>query len=134
MRTRGRKTPRLEPLFLRDIPGWPGYRISGDGAHIIGFSGRSLVQVPDYQGYLRVRLYFFDWESGGRRRKWVRVARLVAFTFIGPPPHPDWEVAHNDDVRDHNHHENLSWLPHHLNMAQRWAGWQRAKRKKRCVE
>jgi HNH endonuclease len=47
------------------------------------------------------------WASG----KAIRAAahRLVAFAFLGEPPSPKHEVAHNDGVPWHNHYTNLRW-------------------------
>lgn len=45
------------------------------------------------------------------------IHRLVAMTFIGPPPSPRHEVAHNNGDRDNNAVSNLRWATHAENVA-----------------
>lgn len=63
---------------------------------------------PDKDGYLKVTL------SGGNRklRIYIRVARLVASTFIGEPPEDmlDSTINHIDGNILNNHYSNLEWM------------------------
>lgn len=45
--------------------------------------------------------------------------RLVATTWIGPPPSPIHEVAHSDGSRTNNHWRNLRWATPAENQADR---------------
>ena len=52
-------------------------------------------------------------------RKYRSFHRLVALTFLGPPPSPKSVVCHYDGVRDNNAVENLRWATQADNMADR---------------
>jgi hypothetical protein len=41
----------------------------------------------------------------------LKVARLVAHAFHGPPPQPDWVVAHNNADALDDRAANLAWVP-----------------------
>ncbi|AXV72811.1 hypothetical protein CJO75_01120 [Ralstonia solanacearum] len=45
------------------------------------------------------------------------IHRLVALTFLGPPPSRQHEVAHNDGNRANNIVTNLRWATHAENVA-----------------
>lgn len=45
------------------------------------------------------------------------IHRLVALTFLGPPPTALHEVAHNDGDRNNNAVANLRWVTHAENVA-----------------
>lgn len=45
------------------------------------------------------------------------IHRLVALSFLGPPPSPLHEVAHNDGDRNNNALTNLRWATHAENVA-----------------
>lgn len=45
----------------------------------------------------------------GSRGRTIPVHKLVAETFLGPPPSPAHEVAHGDGNRRNNAASNLSW-------------------------
>lgn len=97
---------------VRDVHGFPGYRVSDQGAvyserRARGLTGpwREMRPSTDAKGYLGLTLC-----SPDRRRK-VRVHRLVAETFI---PNPDGLpcVRHlNGDPQD-NRACNLAWGTH----------------------
>ena len=66
-------------------------------------SGYVLVGRPTHDGYLKYSLY-----KGGRYRH-VSGHRLVALTFLGPPPFPKAHVAHQDGDGKNNCLSNLRW-------------------------
>lgn len=93
----------------RAISGYDGYEISDQGQvrclRPIGSRNppkepRFLKSSTGTNGYLRVKLGL-----GGPTKS---VHRLVAETFIGPPP-PGYEVAHGNGDRLDNRLCNLSW-------------------------
>jgi hypothetical protein len=57
-------------------------------------------------GYLQVHLYGTE---GRKARKCMRVHRLVAEAFLGPPPYPEAVVMHKDDNVTNNKATNLEW-------------------------
>jgi hypothetical protein len=63
-------------------------------------------------GYLLVRLS--DMTNG--RQQTAKVHRLVCEAFHGPAPSWDYEVAHDDHVRDNNAASNLRWTIHRDNI------------------
>ena len=95
---------------VRDVPGFPGYRVSDLGIvyserRARGLTGpwRALRPSTDAKGYLGLTLC-----ADGYRRRKVRIHRLVAETFI---PNPDVLpcVRHlNGDPQD-NRATNLAW-------------------------
>lgn len=89
----------------RDIPGYPGYRVSSDG-RVRGkrFPDRDL--RPSANGnstHLHVALF------GPNGRREMRVHAAVALAFIGPKP--DWAecIRHLNDVPTDNRVENLAY-------------------------
>lgn len=102
----------------REIPDWPEYEVSEDGAvrRVAGGlgsrKGRRLRAWRNVQtGYFCVQL----WREN--RRKGMTVHRLVALAFLGRPPSEKYVVAHIDGSRDNNHHANLRWATQKENMA-----------------
>jgi hypothetical protein len=55
-------------------------------------------------GYRQFKLCTFD-----GRQELVRANRLVAETFLGPPPSDEHQAAHNDGVKLNNCAGNLRW-------------------------
>ena len=52
--------------------------------------------------------------------KKIRVYRLVALAFIGPPPTPKHEVAHNDGDPSNSNVANLRWATRKENYSDRY--------------
>ena len=65
--------------------------------------GRALAKVVTAAGYYAVTL------TNGKRKVQILIHRLVAQTFIGPPPHQDAHVLHGDGSRTNNYVGNLRW-------------------------
>lgn len=77
----------------------------------------ALLATPVHDtGYLVVTL--------GKHNRMQLVHRLVAWTFLGPPPRPRDEVDHLDFDRANDYVGNLRWLPKVHNA---WR-WKRAER------
>lgn len=83
------------------------YLINSEG-HILSKYNNSL-RIPnsDRDGYLRVFLQTTNGSSTSQR-----IATLVAYTFIGPPPDDmdDPTVDHIDCDKENNHYTNLRWM------------------------
>jgi hypothetical protein len=94
----------------RACPGFPDYEVSecGDVRRASGSRTRRrgwrLRGFIDSDGYIRYALL------DAAKVKRVAIAhRLVAEAFIGPPPSPSHEAAHNNGSRISNHYSNLRW-------------------------
>jgi hypothetical protein len=101
----------------RIITGLPDYEISNSGrvrrrTSAGGtWAGRPLRGYIDAGGYVLFRLR----RDGGS--KMYRAHRLVLLAFVGPPPDPSDDGAHNDGNRRNNHISNLRWATRTSNMA-----------------
>lgn len=84
------------------------YYISEDGQIWSEYKKDYLSPTKDKDGYLKIRL------SGGSRDKKIdaRIATLVAWSFIGPPPKnmQDPTINHIDGNIINNHFTNLEWM------------------------
>ncbi len=105
----------LQATVWREVCGWPGYRVSSNGAvescwqrrgksgnYVQGNTWHPLRGGKDKDGYRKVILC-----QRGRRR-YVRVAVLVAEAFLGPRP-VGMNVAHNNGVNTDDRYWNLRW-------------------------
>lgn len=90
----------------------PGYFVSDDGSVSSERMGdrREMRPFANRHGHQRVTL-----RVGGRTVK-EYVHRLVAVTFIGPPPSPRHEVRHLDGDPTNNAADNIAWGTHAENM------------------
>lgn len=96
------------------IPGFPGYRISDCGD--VSRNGKTLRPcVLKRGGYLAVSL----WRDGKGYTRTLN--RLVALSFIGPPPTPLHHAAHNDGNKAHNTISNIAWKTKRENEADKIA-------------
>ena len=106
----------IEQVQYRDIPAYPGYRAGDDGSiwschPRIGRPPKNKplqdtwfrMKTNSRNGYLHVVLY----SNGTPRTK--RVQRLVLEAFVGPPPTPTHQAAHNNNVREDCRLANLRW-------------------------
>lgn len=88
----------------RDIKGWEGvYAISNFGRVYSYRNDLYLAQIPNQDGYLRVRL------SNNGFRKMEFIHRLVALHFIDNPDKKP-QVNHKDENRQNNRVDNLEWV------------------------
>jgi hypothetical protein len=112
----------LEGEIWKDVVGYEGYQVSNLGriksldkrVNVSGFlkypttkirKGKILRQSKDKDGYLKVALF------KDREKKYLRVHRIVAMTFI-PNPENKKTVDHKNTIVDDNRVENLSWMTH----------------------
>lgn len=107
----------------KKIPGWPGYAASNKGRI------KSLERRLPHNFYADVMMLWKEkilkpgsWKSGHLfvvlpGQKCESVHRLVARTFIGPPPFRGALVCHKDDDPKHNRPKNLKWGTQKQNMA-----------------
>jgi len=100
-------------VTFKDIPGFPGYRISDTGVvqskrHRNGKPScewRVLKLWINNEGYYNV-----DLRSAVRNRNKVKVHRLVLLAFCGPPPSDaKYYACHRNGIRTDNRLENLYW-------------------------
>lgn len=100
----------------RAIEGFPSYSVSDLGrvrrdTPAAGTrAGRILKMFKTRDGYLRATIYN---ENGPRA---FSVHRLVALTFIGPPPPDKPEIDHLNCAKTDNRPENLEWVSMPENM------------------
>jgi len=96
---------------MNPIPNYPGYFASIDGTvYTTGRRGKPLGKYPPKclsvyyrNGYKCVKL----WKDG--QRTTCIVGRLVLEAFVGPPPEPDTQARHLNDLRHDNRLSNLAW-------------------------
>ena len=89
------------------------YAVSDKGSVRNKKTRRVVRSHPNGRRYRRVQLCS---DSGPKN---YRVARLVLFTFVGPPPLPGMEAAHKDGRRRNNALANLYWATKEQNTADR---------------
>lgn len=97
---------------VHPIPFAPGYYVSEDGQVFSGKRGafRQLKSWANEHGHRKLRL------SVGGEGVTEYVHRLVAITFIGPPPEIHHEIRHLDGDPTNNAVWNLAWGTHKENM------------------
>lgn len=96
----------------KDIPGYEGrYRISTNGRILSLLSGTLRRDVAAGKGYRCIQL---SDGKGQKHRHYVH--RLVAATFIGPPPFPNAQVNHRNCNKEDNSVGNLEWVSAAENM------------------
>jgi hypothetical protein len=77
-------------------------------------------QATPGKGYFQTTLSIqVDGACGGMAT--VAAHRIVAFTFLGPPPSPFHTVDHLDRTRENNRVDNLAWVDPHKQLANREA-------------
>lgn len=96
----------------RDIPGWPGYRVSKSGVvqtckrtghgNRLSDQWRTMKQADDTRGYKSLGL------KNVTKRTWIQVHVLVLMAWVGPRPE-GMHGCHNDGNKHNNCLENLRW-------------------------
>lgn len=92
---------------MRDIPGYPGYMATADGAIVSVRSGERLeLKARLHRGYCVVTM-----KSGTGKGDRIRrdVHRLVCLAWHGVPIAPRLHVRHLDGVSTNNTSGNLAW-------------------------
>lgn len=101
----------VHELEWRDIPGWPGYRVSKTGVvqsckirNGRGYKStwQTLKQADDTRGYKSLGL------KNVTKRTWIQVHVLVLMAWVSPRP-DGMHGCHNDGDRHNNNLENLRW-------------------------
>lgn len=96
----------------KDIPGYEGlYKINQKGDVYSFFTGKLRKDCIAGKGYKAIQL-----SDGHGKKKKHYVHRLVATTFLGPPPFPNAEVNHINCDKSDNSVENLEWTTFEENM------------------
>ena len=96
----------------RTVYGYGDYEVSSFGrvmrvvARNSGVAGRMLSAKPNNRGYCQVCL------SQGGDKKVLKVHRLVAIAFLGPPFGTRCTVNHRDLDKTNNFVYNLEWISH----------------------
>jgi hypothetical protein len=93
-----------DPGDWREIPEWPGYFASRDGA-VLGRrnGGRPLTPERDRQGYLCYRV------GHPKARRRLQASHAVLLAFVGPRP-TGHQAAHLNGNNQDNRLENLAWV------------------------
>lgn len=87
-----------------DIPGYPGFTITLDGEHIFNPNGKEVSM--SWSCGLKVA-HVRNAEGEDTKQS---VARLMGYTFLGPPDHGIDMIKHIDQARKFdNHIKNLRW-------------------------
>ena len=100
------------PLIYPDIKE-DFYFIEEDGQIYSNYKKDYICPRKDKDGYLQ-----FGFASTiPNKKKYVRIATLVIYTFIGPPPQEmqDPTVNHKDNNILNNHYSNLEWMERSIN-------------------
>lgn len=110
---------KIEELFeytesWRTMAGYPDYEVSNLGRGRNKLTKRILTPEEHYgrdktEPYMRFQI------RHNHANKHIRVNRIVALTFIGPPPEPGMEVDHKDKNRKNNKLRNLQWVTPEVN-------------------
>lgn len=102
----------IEGDDIRPIPFAPGYYVSDDGrVYSEKYGVRRQLKSWLSVGYPTVNLWI------DKRARKHMIHRLMAWTFIGPPPSPAHQVRHMDGIRTNCVVSNLQWGTHAENMA-----------------
>lgn len=95
----------------KTIKGYSSYEVSDEGnvrrrvkAHYFEAGRPVKAQINSGNGY---RCFWLVSDEG--EKKFVRANRLVAIAFLGDPPTPKHQVAHNDGSRTNDQIANLRW-------------------------
>lgn len=86
----------------RDVPGFPGYRVS-DRGRVRGKSGKIMSPQDNGRGYKKVAMR----AGGPPKQRYLH--RVVLQSFLGDPPPGKSQAAHINGDRAGNRLSNLSW-------------------------
>lgn len=111
-------------MIWRQIPEWPDYEISVRGdirrptRTRAGFSG---LRKPYKKAAPRVTPYLYIVLRRPGYKRAIAIHRLVALTYIGPPPFVGAQAAHKDGDSMNNYYRNLIWVTRSENERQKVA-------------
>lgn len=89
----------------RPVVGFEGrYDVSDAGRIRNPRTGLILRLSPDSSGYLGCTL-----RNAPAKAKYMRACQAVVRAFMGPRPHPDWQVAHGPRGQRDDSTANLRW-------------------------
>lgn len=127
--------PECEPwVRYADVPNRPGYKVGTDGSLWTAWAragragGGPVWRIGSEWRRLSCRLvkgrrnpegYVGAILRHSGRRHHVLVHRVMLECFVGPPPGPGYEAAHEDGNQFNNEITNLSWKTHKANMDDR---------------
>ena len=98
--------------IFKDIPGYPGYKISDHG-NLWNMKLKRILESPlNKDGYQRIGL----WNSQVCKKFFIH--RLVAIAFI-PNPEDKPQINHKDGNRTNNNLSNLEWVTNQENITHR---------------
>ena len=96
------------------VPGFDNYAASDAGYLVNLVTGNKLDPNPSKDGYVKITLYSTD------KRKWTkRLSRVIAESFLGPPPGPLYEADHVNSITSDNRACNLMWVTKKENLKKR---------------
>lgn len=99
-------------MQVKQVPGYSAYTITEDGKTITNtITGRVLKLHPqrNTKGVPSGYLYTSLMPDNAYKRVFQGVHRVVALTFLGPPPIGKPWVNHKDGNKANNHVSNLEW-------------------------
>lgn len=117
--TRGINVSQTTEMQWRVCPRFPDYEVSecGDMRRATAIENRPagyrLTGFVNVGGYLAYAVTM----PGETRNRSVPAYRLVAEAFLGPPPTPKHEVAHNNGSKVSAHYTHLRWATRQENHA-----------------
>lgn len=107
----------MKEVVWKEIPSTNGrYEASNDGQIRRIQTGKILKPSKDHKGgYLQVRLLVGRFLNADIQFR-AHVHRLVALTFLGGKPSPQWQVNHKNGIKTDNRVENLEYVTPAVNV------------------
>jgi hypothetical protein len=101
-------------MSVKVNPRFPDYEIHSNGKvfrfkHSGSGRGHNRGPIGEVSGRVQKGYRGFKLCTEDSGKVYIRANRLIAETFIGPCPSPQYQCAHNDGNKLNNHVENLRW-------------------------
>lgn len=103
-------------MNTRAIPGWEGLYSTSDDGRVYSHRAARFLNPSMSRG----QRYLFVHLRNGNEDSHYSVHRLVALTWLGPPPSNRHQVNHRDGNRQNNSSSNLEWCTPSENVAHAW--------------